>query len=71
MIPPCRMLVGVTDFRSVRSNKFMFAHGNRAFRVFFQQFYPGFDALWQEAIVVIEKQDILAPAVQKTGIAGS
>ena len=49
----------------------MFAHGNGAFRVFFQQLYPGFDAPRQQAIVVIEKQNILALAVQEPGIARS
>ena len=71
MIASGSMFAGVPDLCSVGPDIFMFTHSNGALRVLFQHLYPGFDAPWQQAIVVIEEQDILAPAVQKTGIAGS
>ena len=68
MIAPDSVLVRASEEGSVCRDISMFAYSHRTFRMLFKEPYPGCDSFRQKAIIMIKKQNILAPAVQDTVI---
>jgi hypothetical protein len=68
MIAPGGMLVRISNWSAVGAYIPVLAHGNRTFRMLFQKLYSGFDTPGQQAVVVIQKQNVFALGVGDTAI---